>query len=96
MTLSVTMPCYYAECPNAEFRILFTIMLNVIMLIAFMVCVIILSVVAPANATQIKRSCIIFLCSWHFMKSQTAASNRGTYNYYILVSAIRGHNYYIF
>jgi len=42
MTLSITMLCYYAECP-----ILFNIMLSVIMLIVVMLNFVMLRVVAP-------------------------------------------------
>jgi hypothetical protein len=33
---SITMPCHYAECRYAEFRVLFNAMLNAIMLSVFM------------------------------------------------------------
>jgi hypothetical protein len=45
MTLNITIVCYYAECPYAEFHILLIIMLNVVMLSAAM-----LNVVAPIRS----------------------------------------------
>jgi hypothetical protein len=49
MTLSITMLFYFAECHNAEFHILFTIMLNVIVLSVVMMSVVMLIVVVPFN-----------------------------------------------
>jgi uncharacterized membrane protein YozB (DUF420 family) len=63
MTLSITLLCYYGECDCAERHILFTIIPNVIMLVAIMLniimlCLVMLSVVAPVKErdTQHRRS----------------------------------------
>jgi hypothetical protein len=52
MTLSKTMLCHGAECHYGEFKVLFTVTLNVIMLNVVMLSVVMQDVVAPIQSSQ--------------------------------------------
>ncbi len=54
MTLSITMLCHGAECHYGEFKVLFTVTLNVIMLSVIMLSVVMLSVVMQDVVAPLK------------------------------------------